>query len=106
TVTLASYLPASVVVAGLAGEHDTRRLPRDQHARLDGHHLAAARVLYERMRRRESRELLEVLDRGEDEQDLARVVRLEGAARLEPACVHRLGAVRLGLGRLVGQVGE
>src|SRR5207248_8869622 len=43
-------------------------------------------------------ELLEVLDRGKDEEDLAPAMGVERRLRLEPGGVHRLRSVRTWLG--------
>src|SRR3712207_5942551 len=59
------------VVAGLAGEHDARGLAADDDLRLDRHDLLRARVLDELGGGREAPELLERLDRREDEEDVA-----------------------------------
>ena len=93
---------AHVLVARLAGQQDARRLARHDDPRLHGHDLAAAGVLEQRVGGGERRELLEVLDRREDEQDLAALVGVERALRREPAEVDALRAVDRGL-RAVGR---
>ncbi len=79
----------SVVVAGLAGQQHARDLALDQHARLDRQHVSARRIRDQRVRAVERRELLEVLDRREDERQVAGAVGVERALRREPAPCRR-----------------
>src|SRR5689334_21907030 len=81
-----------LLVAGFAREDDARLLAGADDLRLDGPHLAPARVLEQGGGRRERLELLEVLDGREDEQQVAVAVRLEGVARRRPAEVDALAA--------------
>ncbi len=81
-----SCSPASVHVARLPGQHDARRLAAEPHARFDRHHLAPRGPAQQLVGGREAGQLLERLDRGEDEQQGAGAVRGE---RAPPACARR-----------------
>src|SRR6185295_16531227 len=86
-------------------EQQARHLAFGDHARLDGADLAPAGEVEQRVGTGEPGELLEVLDGGEDERDLAVAMGGEGAGGREPALVDDLVAVN---GRLlvVGQRGQ
>src|SRR4051794_36079300 len=88
-----------VVVAGFAGQHHARGLAAHDHLGRHGPDLASARVLDQRVGAVERRELLEVLDRREDEAERAVGVGLQRGGGLEPTPVDDLLAVddRLGL---------
>src|SRR5204863_6245554 len=91
----------SVLVARLARHDHSRVVALAEHARLHGldHALAGAceRLVY----RAVSGELLEVLDRGEDECEPALAEFVEGALRTQPACADAL----LPVGRRLRTVG-
>src|SRR5437870_267277 len=93
TARVYAEVRVSIVVAGLAREHDPGGLPGDDHTRLDGPHLPAASVRDQRVRGLEARQLLEMLDRREDEQQLAGAGGRQRCGRLIPAGVDDLAAI-------------
>src|SRR4051794_24679839 len=72
-----------LLVARVARQEHARGLARHHHSRLHRHHLAPARELKQGVRGVKARQLLEVLDRREDEQDVAVRVRGQGTRRGE-----------------------
>jgi len=90
-----------VLVAGLAGEAQARRLALGDDARLDRPDLAPAGEVQQRVGAGEAGELLEVLDGGEDELDFAIAVGGEGAVYL---ILDGILDAEVG-GELVGEVG-
>src|SRR3954451_8975860 len=89
-----------LIVTGLAGQQHPGGLAGNDDLGLHWHDVAAARVVEQRGGALERRELLEVLDRGEDEQDLAARVGVERSLRGEPAEIDALAAVDRRLGAL------
>src|SRR5262245_46699273 len=79
-------------------EHDPPRLALALDARLDGAELAVRRVVEQLVGGLEAGDPLEVLDRREDHQQLARLRALQRPRRLEPAGVDDLLPVDLDLG--------
>src|SRR3954471_15990211 len=86
-------------------DDDTRGLAVALDPRQDGLDLVRARPLQQLGGGREAGDAVQVLDRREHEQQLARLAALQGARRLEPARVDDLGAVDLDL-RVRGRLGE
>src|SRR5512133_2695845 len=87
-----------VLTAGsgeLVRQDDPLLLALALHARLDWLYLAPARRVQRLAGAGEADERLQVLDRGEDQGQLAGVVLGERVLRVEPAGVHRLRAVRV-----------
>src|SRR4051794_18654663 len=97
--------PVTATVRSLIVEDDARRLAVALDARLDGLDLVGAGPCHEVVDGLEAGDVLEVLDRREDEQELARLGALQRARRLEPARVDDLGAVDLDL-RALGRLGQ
>src|SRR5437764_4807189 len=83
----------SVGISGLTRQDDLGGILLDHDARHHGLHVAAARCLESLLDRLELGQLLEVLDGGEDEAELAASVGVEGIDRPHPAQVHALLAV-------------
>src|SRR5690349_8996265 len=83
----------SVGIAGLTGQDDLRQVLLHQDLGHDGLHVARPGVVQGVLHRVELRQLLEVLDRGEDEAELARAVGGESVRRPQPAEVHAFLAV-------------
>src|SRR4051794_2449687 len=88
---------SDILVARLAREQDARGLAGEDDLGLHGPDLLPAGVLEQVVDRGELLELLEVLDGGEHEQDLAGAVRIERAPGREPAPVDDLLVVDLRL---------
>src|SRR5436190_10128032 len=84
---------ALIVVARLTGEQQARGLALGDDARLHRADVAPAGEVQQRVGAVEAAELLEVLDGGEDEIDLAALVGRERACRREPTLVDDLVAV-------------
>src|SRR6478609_3200908 len=85
--------PVTATVSSGIVEDDARGLALALDAGLDGLDLVRARPLEQLVGAREAGRVLEVLDRREHEQDLARLAALQRAPRLEPARVDDLLAV-------------
>src|SRR5919201_3541211 len=83
----------SVGIAGLAGQDDLRHVPLHQDARHHGPHVAGAGGLQGVRDRVELRQLLQVLDRGEDEAEVALAIGGERVGRAQPAEVDALLAI-------------
>jgi hypothetical protein len=98
--------PASVLVALLARQDDAGGLPLEQHARLDREDLAPAGMGEQLVGGRENRQLLEVLDRREDQEQLRALAGRESRGGRVPAGVDDLAAVgsRLRAGRCRRQI--
>ena len=87
----------------VAGEHDPRGLALDEHPRLHREHVALAGVVEQRVGGGEPRELLEVLDRREDEQQLAAAA---APAAPRPASNQRASTISLAVDPRLGAVGR
>src|SRR3954452_14135862 len=94
----------SVAISGLAWEDDRRRVLLHHDLRHHRLKVAASRALQGVLHRLELGELLQVLDRGEDEAELIASAGLEGVRGSQPAQVDALLAVATGLhaGRRLG----
>src|SRR5215218_8269962 len=89
----AARVALCVVVAVLAREDHLRDAAIDEHTRLDRQHAARTRRLERVGDRTEARELLEVLDRREDEHQLVVAVKVERLLGAQPAPADALAAV-------------
>src|SRR5436190_8369594 len=87
----------SGVVPGLAGHDHARLVALDEHTRLDRPDLARSRARQSVFDGAVLRELLEVLDRREDEHQPVLAKLVERARGTQPARVHALLAVGRGL---------